>query len=88
MRTKEGMQAELEQKRERLELYLEREKIMLSADGVKSYGVGSRNLQRYDTALADIQSMIGKLQKEIAELEGLVTGRKPRKAVGVVIRDW
>ena len=29
-----------------------------------------------------------KLLKEIANLEGALNGQKPRKAVGVVPRDW
>lgn len=41
----------LTQKRERLQMYLDREKYMLSPDGVQSYGIGagsgSRNVQRY-----------------------------------------
>ena len=40
----------LTQKRERLQMYLDREKYMLSPDGVQSYGIGagsgSRNDQR------------------------------------------
>ncbi len=76
------------EKRERLSLYLQREKYMLSPDAVQSYGVGSRNLQRYNTDLEDIQKMIKQLEDEIAELESLCSGRKPRKSVGVVPCDW
>jgi hypothetical protein len=88
MRSKETIGQELTIKRARLAAYRERELTMLSPDGVKSYGIGSRNIQRYDTALKDVQEMIAKLEQEIAELEGLLGGQKPRKAVGVVPRDW
>jgi len=75
----------IEKKKERLETYYARETYMLSPDGVRGYGIGSRNLHRYDTALKDIQDMIKKLEDEIAELE---SDSKPRRAVGVVPRDW
>lgn len=78
----------LETKKKRLQIYLDREKDMLSPDGVKAYGVGSRNLQRYDTALKDISDMIKKLEDEIAELEAMIAGGSPRRAVAVVPRDW
>ena len=75
----------IENKKARLEMYYARETHMLSPDGVKGYGMGSRNLQRYDTALADIQKMIKTLEGEIDELE---RDGKPRRAVAVVPRDW
>lgn len=75
----------LERKRKRLNLYYEREEYMLSPDGVKAYGIGSRNVERYDTDLAKIQAQISGLEKEIKEME---SGKKPRKAVAVVIQDW
>ena len=68
---------------ERLKMYYDREKQMLT-DGVKSYGIGSRNLQRYDTALKDVQDKITELEAQLRELDA----RAPRKAVGVVPRDW
>ena len=81
-------QTMLEARKARLQMYLDKEKYMLSPDGVRAYGVGSRNLQRYDIALKDIMDMIRKLEDEIAELELLAAGEAPRRAVGVVPRDW
>lgn len=78
----------IEQKKERLKMYLEKESYMLSKNGVQSYGTGSRSAARYDLDIAEIRRAIEKLEKEIEELEGLEAGRKPRKIVGVVIRDW
>lgn len=87
-RTREVIQAELEQTRKRLDRYLAREDDMLDKNGVQSYGIGSRNLQHYSTALKDVQDMIEKLRARIRELEAELAGSSPRRAVGVVPRDW
>lgn len=87
-RTREVIQAELEQTRKRLDRYLAREDDMLDKNGVQSYGIGSRNLQHYNTALKDVQDMIEKLRARIRELEAELAGSNPRRAVGVVPRDW
>lgn len=86
--SKEAVRKELEETRARLEYYLAREKDMLSKDGVQGYTIGSRNLQRYQTGLADIQDMIEKLRKRIRELEAELAGQSARRALGVVPRDW
>lgn len=78
----------IERNKERLKMYLEKESYMLSKDGIQSYGMGTRNATRYDLDLAEIRKAIEKLEKDIEELEGLEVGKKPRKIVGVVIRDW
>lgn len=81
------MKAEREEKlnslKERLELYKDREKVMLTG-GVQSYGIGTRNATRYNTDLAEIRRAIKDLEGEISEL----SGRTRRKAVGVVPHDW
>ena len=87
-RSRETIQTELVQTRERLELYLAREKEMLSKDGVQLYTIGSRNLQRYQTTLSAVQAEIDKLRKRIDELENELAGGRPRRAVGIVPRDW
>lgn len=87
MKTRKTIEAELSVKRDRLDLYLKREAEMLDG-GVQSYGIGSRNLARYNTDLSTIRAAIKELEEEIATLEGALSGQKPRKAVGVVPRDW
>ena len=88
MQTKnEELAATIESKKKRLELYLKREAEMLDG-GVQSYGLGSRNVTRYNTDLAQIRASIKELEREIAILEGQQAGKTPRKAVGVVPRDW
>lgn len=81
----EKYQAELEIKQRRLDLYYKQEEKMLT-DGVQSYGLGSRSLTRYNADLADIRSAIEKLEEEIRELKGLVSGTKSRKVRSVIPR--
>lgn len=87
MKSRTTIENELATKRDRLALYLKREAEMLDG-GVQSYGIGSRNLARYNTDLSTIRTAIKTLEDEIAALEGALNGQSPRKAVGVVIRDW
>lgn len=77
----------IEIKKQRLDLYYKREAEMLDR-GVQSYGMGTRNLARYNTDLNAIQEEIQTLENEIENLEGMLNGKSRRKAVGVVIRDW
>ena len=77
----------LERCRRRLDLYYEQEARILEG-GVRAYGIGSRNLQRYDADLASVRAAIKDLEAEVAELEAGLCGRAARKAVAVVPRDW
>lgn len=86
-RSKEIVRKELNDAKDRLELYLAREKEMISQSGTQMYTIGSRSLQRYQTALGDIQKMIATLRKQIRELEAELAGGSARRAVGVVPRD-
>ena len=87
MQNRESIQADLETKRRRLENYYKREEEMLTG-GVQSYGIGSRNLAKYNTDLGAIRAAIKELEGEIAALEGALSGQRPRRALGVVPRDW
>jgi len=54
--------------------------------GVKTYTIADRQLTRYD--LPDIKDEIDELEDEIDELEGLLSNTRPRKAFGIIPRDW
>lgn len=71
-------------KKKRLEMYYQAEEAILG--GAQSYSMGSRSLTRAN--LADIRSMIDKLEKELKDLEAKVSGNRPRKAFSVVPRDF
>lgn len=87
MKARQEIETQLTTAKTRLDLYLKREAEMLDG-GVQSYGIGTRNVTRYNTDLSQIRAAISQLKKEIAYLEGQLGGQKPRKAVGVVPRDW
>ena len=53
---------------------------------VQSYSIGSRNLTKLD--LGRLREEITYHQKEIDGLTEELNGRKRRRAVGVVPRDW
>lgn len=84
---KEELRQKIAEKKTRLAVYLDRETEMLTG-GVQSYGIGSRNLTRYQTDLANIRDAIKELEKEIDQLEGLLAGKTRRRALGVIPRDW
>lgn len=81
--TQETKKKKIEDLTERLQLYKDREKVMLTG-GVQSYGVGSRNATRYNTDLAEVRRAINELQEQIDTL----FSASPRKAMGVIPRDW
>lgn len=55
--------------------------------GVQSYGIGTRNLSRYNTDLSQIRAVIKELDAEIEELENLLSEEPARKRVSLVYRD-
>ena len=81
--TQETKKKKIEDLTERLQLYKDREKVMLTG-GVQSYGVGSRNATRYNTDLAEVRRAINELQEQIDTL----SSASPRKAMGAIPRDW
>lgn len=87
MTDREEREARLGRCRERLELYYRREAEMLGR-GAKSYGIGSRNVSRYDTALKEVQDQIATLEREVRTLERALSGRPVRRSAGLVPRDW
>ena len=85
--TKAQIVRKLEKVNERLEYYYEKEKALLTDDGVQSYTIGSRSVTRYQYS-SNIKEQIEELERQRDELENRLAGIKPRKSVGVVLRDW
>lgn len=52
---------------------------------VQSYTIGSRNLTKFD--LTKLKAEIDEMEKELDQLTALSSGKKRRKAVGVIPRD-
>lgn len=60
--------------------------IKLTEGGVKSYTIDDRSLTRFD--LDGIALEIDRAIKKKAEFDAIIEGRKPRKAVAIVPRDY
>ena len=60
--------------------------IALLDGGVKSYTIDDRQLTRLD--LPELEDAIKSMEDEVDQLEALLNGLKPRKAFGIVPRDW
>lgn len=58
----------------------------LASGGVKSYTIDDRQLTRYD--LSALKSEIADAEKRIDELNAQLVGQRPRRAFGVIPRDW
>ncbi|NCE66078.1 hypothetical protein D1159_16195 [Pseudoflavonifractor sp. 524-17] len=54
--------------------------------GVKSYMIDDRQLTRFD--LPALQKQIEEAEAKVDELENLLNGQHPRRAFGVLPRDW
>ena len=85
--TRPQIMRRLEKINERLESYYAKEKELMSADGIQSYTIGSRTISRYQLS-SNIKEQIGQLEDERDELENLLNGIHPRKAMAAVPRDW
>lgn len=54
--------------------------------GVKSYTIDDRQLTRFD--LPSLKDEIKEAEKKVDELTALLSSKRPRKAFGVIPRDW
>lgn len=54
--------------------------------GVKSYMIEDRQLTRLD--LPALKSQIEDAEKKVDELTSELSGQRPRRAFGIVPRDW
>lgn len=82
----EKYKAELARKQTRLENYLAMEEKMLTGSTPQAYSIGSRSKTNYSMSLDQLRVAIEKLEKEIRELENLISGKKSLKMRGVVPR--
>jgi len=60
--------------------------IALIEGGVKSYMIDDRQLTRFD--LPDLKNELEECEQKIDELTAALEGKRPRKAFGIVPRDW
>ena len=60
--------------------------LALVEGGVKSYRIDDRELSKFD--VPKLKGEIEAMEAEIDELEALLNGKRPRKAFGIVPRDW
>lgn len=60
--------------------------LALVEGGVKSYALDDRQLTRFD--LPDLKAEIEDMESEIDSLESQLSGKRFRKAFGVIPRDW
>lgn len=73
--------------KERLALYLAKEKEILEG-GVQAYGIGDRNLTRYNADLKAVRDAIEEIREQIDEDEDLLDYGHRRAARAVVPREW
>ena len=60
--------------------------VKLVEGGVRSYTIDDRQLTRFD--IPDLMEQIEKAEKKIDELTAALESKRPRKAFGIVPRDW
>ena len=81
----EKYKKQLQEKQERLQLYKDMEVKMLTGSA-QSYSLGSRSKTNYNMSLSELRAAIQKLEEEINELEGLISGTRSRKCVAIIPR--
>jgi len=60
--------------------------VKLIEGGVKSYTIDDRQLTRFD--IPDLLEQMKKAEETIDELTAALEGKRPRKAFGIIPRDW
>lgn len=81
--SKEKYIEELNQKKERLSLYLKMEADMLTGSA-QSYSLGSRSKSKFGMSLTELRTAINELEEEIGKLEDLISGKKSRRCVQII----
>ena len=59
-------------------------KVKMLTGRAQSYSLGSRSKTNYNMPLSEIRRAIQKLEKEIEELEGLISGTRFRNCVAII----
>ena len=85
MATREEMQERLQYWRDQLQKLMDAYMALVEGQ-VKSYEIDDRSLTRLD--LPSLKKAINDAEGKVDQYEGLLGGRKPRKIVAVVPRDW
>jgi len=85
MATREEMQERLEYWRSQLQKLMDAYMALVEGQ-VKSYEIDDRSLTRLD--LPSLKKAINDAEGKVDQYEDLLGGRKPRKIVAVVPRDW
>ena len=81
----ERYKKQLLEKQERLQLYKDME-VKILTDNAQSYSLGSRSKTNYNMSLSEIRTAIQKLEEEIEELDGLISGKSSRKVISIIPR--
>ena len=79
------VQARLTYWREHLGKLMDAYTVLISG-GVKSYSIDDRQLTRFD--IPSLRKAIDDAEQKVDEYEALLNGLKPRRAFGVIPRDW
>jgi len=58
----------------------------LVSGGVKSYTIDDRTLTKFD--IASLKRAINDAETKVDEYEALLNGMSPRRAFGILPRDW
>lgn len=60
--------------------------LALMEGGVKSYTIGNRSITKFDAP--NLLKEMEEIEQRIDELTAQLDGKRPRKAFGVIPRDW
>ena len=58
----------------------------LISGGVKSYQIDDRSLTKFD--IPSLRKAIDDAEEKVDQYEGMLEGKKPRRAFSVLPRDW
>lgn len=83
--TKETIQERLDYWKKQLSKLMDAY-VSLVEGGVKSYEIDDRSLTKFD--IPTLRKAIDEAEAKVDQYENLLEGNRPRKAFGVVPRDW